>query len=103
VLKIIEVYQHDSAIFVSALVRYNIASTSTCRFDDLEWQALRKAPGSAEAIDVLPHGLCEDIEITHSTQQRIVFTVTEELATQATLAFGPVLQGGEVNSVVMTS
>jgi hypothetical protein len=82
-------------------VRYNIALT--CRFDDLEWQALRKAPGSAEAIEVLPHGLCEDIEITHSTQQRMLFTVSEEIATQATLAFGLVLQGGEASSVIMTS
>jgi hypothetical protein len=102
VLKIIEVYEHYSAIFVRAIVRDNIDSESTCRFDDLEWQALRKVPGSAEAVDMLPHGLCEDIEITHSTQKRIIFTVAKEPAAQAVLAFGLVLQRGEINSVVMT-
>jgi hypothetical protein len=88
------------------------ASYRHYRFDKLEWQA-RKVHATAEAIDMLPQSLYDDIEIlshqleagmcTQSTQKKILFTVAEDPGAQAILAFGTIVRGGEVNGVVKTS
>jgi hypothetical protein len=113
VVNIVKVYELDSAIFVEALVCEYTTSSSTYRFDKLEWQALSKVQATAEAIDMLSQSLYDDIEIlshqleagmcTQSTQKKILFIVAEDPGAQAILAFGTVLRGGEVNGVVMTS
>jgi hypothetical protein len=113
VVKIFEVYELDSAIFVEVLVCEHTTSSSTYRFEKLEWQALSKVQAAAEAIYMLSQTLYDDIEIlshqldsemcTQSTQKKILFTVAEDPGAQAIFAFGTVLRGGEVNGVVKTS
>jgi hypothetical protein len=112
VVNIVEVYELDGAIVVEALVCEYTTSSSAYRFDKLEWQAW-KVHATAEAIDMLPQSLYDDIEIlshqleaemcTQSTQKKILFTVAEDPGAQAILAFCTVVRGGEVNGVVKTS